>query len=145
MDNERIPEIIDQIRTLFETKLDVFMRVLEFSNLPVYQLYTLARALDQRGSVVSPTSEVDVLPGTTVTAHTSPFYVATTFYTIQNLGNEDVFFSLSSTTNVEGPEPILLSNGETRVRLAENLAPAGTFLIINNPSAATVKVRVWVE
>ncbi|GEC79464.1 hypothetical protein [Flavobacterium aquatile] len=145
VDNERIPQIIDQIRTLFDTKLDVFMRILEFSNPSMYQLYMLARALDVRGVVVAPTAEVDVAAGVTTTVHTADYYVANTLYSIQNLGDEDVFFSLSSETNVEGTAPVLLSNGETRVRLAENLANAGTFLVVNNPSMATVKVKVWVE
>ena len=45
----------------------------------------------------------------------------------------------------EGPEPVLLSGGETRSRLAENLAPAGTYLIVKNPGTLAVTVRLWVE
>lgn len=145
VDNQRIPEIIDEIRTLFETKLDVMMKVLEYANASIYQLYTLARAQDQRGSIAAPTSETIVDGNTTATVHTAKDYNPDTFYTIQNLGTETVFFSLSVETKVEGPEPVLLAGGETRVRLASNLAPAGLFLVVRNSGATSVTIKVWVE
>ncbi len=144
-DNERIPEIIDQIRTLFDTKLDVMMRVLEYSNPPLYTLYTLARAQDTRGSATAATVEKDVAASTITAIHTASTYNAATFYTIQNLGNESVYFSLSTSANAEGPSPVLLAGGATRVRLADNLAATGTHLIVHNPSAIPVKVKLWVE
>ncbi len=56
-----------------------------------------------------------------------------------------VLFNLSTTTNVEGDEKVLLNAGETRSRLAENLSPMGVFLVVNNANSVPVKVRVWVE
>ena len=145
VDNERIPEIIDQIRTLFDTKLDVMMRVLEYSNPSLYSLYTLARAQDTRGSATAATAEKEVAASTITAIHTAPAYNAAAFYTIQNLGNEAVYFSLSTSANAEGPSPVLLAGGATRVRLADNLAATGTHLIVHNPSAIPVKIKLWVE
>ncbi len=144
-DNENIPLIIDKIRTLLNDKLDVLVRTIEVSNPNMYNLYLSARAIDTNGSILRPTAEATVLSNATTTVHTAAGYSADTFYTIQNLGNETVYFSLSTTTNIEGLENVILNTGETRSRLASNLAPDGTFLVVNNPSAVGVSVRVWVE
>lgn len=144
-DNENIPLIIDQIRSLFNDKLDVLVRTIEVSNPNMYNMYNAARAIDANGSVSNPTSEVTVASKTVSTIHTATIYDADTFYTIQNMGAEGVYFSLSTTTNTEGTDPVLLDVGETRSRLASNLAPDGLFLVVNNPSLVGVKVKVWVE
>jgi len=94
------------------------------------------------GNILSPAIEKTILPNSTATASS---YDEDTFYTVQNLGSEAVFFSLSSTDNVGGSEVVLLNSGETRSRLAVNLAPSGTFLVVNNPNASAVKVKVCVE
>ncbi|WP_379968037.1 hypothetical protein [Epilithonimonas sp. UC225_85] len=144
-DNKRIPEIIDQMRTLFEEKLDVVMRSYELSNASLYNLYQSARAIDINGSASKPTVLKDILPGSLVALHHADAYSITTFYTIQNMGDQAVAFSLSTTETTEGPDPVLLSGGETRSRLAENLAAAGTYLIVKNPGTLPVSVRLWVE
>lgn len=144
-DNKKVAETIDQIRSLFTDKLDVLMRSFEVNNPSLYGLYTSARAIDVNGSAMTPTAIVDVLPASVQTVHTATGYSADTFYTVQNMGTASVLFSLSATTNVEGEEKIMLNPGETRSRLAENLAPMGVFLVVNNSSAVPVKVRVWVE
>ena len=144
-DNENIPVIIDKIRSLFNDKLDVLVRTIEVSNPNMYNLYLSARAIDVNGSVVKPTAEVTVLTKTIATVHTATSYNPDTFYTIQNLGNETVYFSLSTTTDLEGLDNVVLNAGETRSRLASNLASDGTFLVVNNPSTIGVAVKVWVE
>lgn len=144
-DNRRIPEIIDQIRTLFEEKLDVVMRSYELSNPSLYNLYNSARAIDINGSKSSPTVIKDILPGTLVAIYQSPAYDANTFYTIQNMGDQAVSFSLSTTETLEGPEPVLLSGGDTKSRLAETLAPQGIYFIVKNSGTLAVTVRLWVE
>ena len=58
------------------------------------------------------------------------------------MGTLPVQFSLLTTTDVEGPEVVVLNAGETRSRLAENLTPMGLFLVVKNLNAAPVKVRV---
>lgn len=143
-DNRRIPEIIDQIRSLFEEKLDVVMRSFELSNPSLYSLYQSARAIDVNGSS-QPTLLKDILAGTTVSIHHAAEYKKDTFYTIQNMGNQAVTFSLSTTETLEGPDPVLLSGGDTKSRLAETLAPEGTYLIVKNPGTLPVSVRLWVE
>jgi len=120
-DNRRIPEIIDQIRTLFEDKLDVVMRSYELSNASLYNLYNSARAIEINGSTSKPTVIKDILPGTLVSIYHSAAYEANTFYTLQNMGDQAVTFSLSAAETVEGTEPVLRSGGETRSRLAEIL------------------------
>ena len=145
VDTGRIPEIIDQIRTLFDTKLDVLMRLLESSNPSNYDLYTLARAQDQRGSIMAPTVAQSIEANSTKTIHTATVYDANTFYTIQNLGNEAVYFSLSSTIDTEGEDPVLLNVGETRSRLAENLSATGVYFTVKNLSAVPVALKLWVE
>lgn len=145
IDNVKVVEVIDQIRTLFDDKLDVLMRSFEVNNPTLYALYLSARAIDINGSVHAPTVIKDVLPATTVTVHTAVAYSADTFYTIQNLGSEAVTFSLSAIDNTPGVDEVLLGAGETRSRLAENLATNGTFLVVKNSSAVTAKIRVWVE
>lgn len=129
-DNRRIPEIIDEIRTLFEDKLDVVMRSFELSNASLYNLYQSARAIDINGSTSQPTVTKDILAGTLVALHHMDGYDANTFYTLQNRGDQAVTFSLSTTETTEGPEPVLLSGGETKSRLVETLAPDGTYLIV---------------
>lgn len=145
VDTSRIPEIIDQIRTLFDTKLDVLMRLLETSNPTSYDLYTLARAQDQRSSAMAPTITQIIEASSTKTLHTATIYDANTFYTIQNLGNEAVYFSLSSTIDTEGEESILLNAGETRSRLAENLSATGVYFTVKNASSVPVQLKLWVE
>ena len=144
-DNEKVVESIDQIRTLLTDKLDVLMRSFEVNNPSLFALYRSARAIDTNGSVMTPTAIVDVLATTTKTVHTATLYSPDTFYTIQNMGNEAVMFSLSATDGVEGEEKVLLASGETRSRLAENLAPSGVYLVVKNAAAVPVKIRVWVE
>ena len=145
VDTSRIPEIIDQIRTLFDTKLDVLMRLLETSNPSNYELYKLARAQDQRSSAMAPTLSSNIEANSTKTIYTASMYDANTFYTIQNLGNEAVYFSLSSTIDIEGEDPVLLSAGETRSRLAENLSATGIYFTVKNLSAVPVALKLWVE
>lgn len=144
-DNEKVVESIDQIRTLLTDKLDVLMRSFEVNNPSLFALYRSARAIDTNGSVMTPTSIVDLLANTTQTVHTATVYSPDTFYTIQNMSTEAVLFSLSATDGVEGEEKVLLSSGETRSRLAENLATTGVYLVVKNASAIPVKIRVWVE
>lgn len=144
-DNRRIPEIIDQIRTLFEDKLDVVMRSFELSNASLYNLYQSARAIDINGSASKPTIVKDVLPGTLSALHHAEAYETTTFYTIQNMGDQAITFSLSTTETSEGPEPVLLPGGVTKSRLAETMAPEGTYLIVKNAGTLPVSVRLWVE
>lgn len=144
-DNEKVVETIDQIRTLLNDKLDVLMRSFEVNNPSLFALYRSARAIDTNGSVMAPTTIVDVAATTTKTVHTASFYSPDTFYTIQNMGNEAVMFSLSATADTESEEKVLLSPGETRSRLAENLSPTGVYFIVKNASAVPVKIRLWVE
>ena len=144
-DNEKVVVTIDQIRTLLTDKLDVLMRSFEVNNPSLFALYRSARAIDTNGSVKIPTAIVDVLANTTQTIHTATAYSPDTFYTIQNMSNEAVLFSLSATDGIEGEEKVLLASGETRSRLAENLASTGVYLVVKNASAVPVKIRVWVE
>ncbi|MBC7555995.1 MAG: hypothetical protein H7195_03430 [Chryseobacterium sp.] len=138
-------DVIDQIQTLLNNKLDILMRSFEVSNPMLFGLYRSARAIDVSGSVTAPTAVVDMAPATTKTVATATAYSPDTFYTLQNMGTLPVQFSLSTTTDVEGPEVVMLNAGETRSRLAENLAPMGVFLVVKNGNAVPVKVRVWVE
>ena len=144
-DNIKVKEVFEQIGTLFNDKLDILMRSFEVNNPAIFNLYRSARALDINGSTTAPTSITDVAPTSTKTLHTATTYSPDTFYTLQNMGAEAVQFSLSATTDTEGPEVVVLNPGETRSRLAENLAPMGTFLVVKNASAIPIKVRVWVE
>jgi len=144
-DNQRVVVVLDEIRTVLIEKLDVLMRSFEVNNPSLYSLYLSARAIDVNGSVLKPTVVSEVLPETLKTVHTAGIYNPDTFYTVQNLGTETVFFSLSAVENTAGTEEVLLSAGETRSRLAENLAPSGTFFIIRNPSVAIGNVKIWVE
>lgn len=144
-DNVKVVQIIDQIRTLFADKLDVLMRSFEVNSGSLYSLYKSARAIDINGATITPTLTKEILPNTTITIHTATVYEANTFYTVQNMGTEAVRFSLSTSDNHEGAETVLLNPGETRSRLAENLAPMGVYLVVNNATAIPVKIKVWVE
>ena len=144
-DNEKVVESIDEIRSLLNDKIDVLMRSFEVNNPSLFALYRSARAIDSNGSVMTPTAIIDVLPNAIQTIHTADNYNPETFYTIQNMGNEAVLFSLSATTDAEGEEKVLLNAGETRSRLAENLAATGVYLVVKNTAAIPVKIRIWVE
>lgn len=144
-DNKRVIVVLDEIRTILIEKLDVLMRSFEVNNPNLYSLYLSARAIDVNGSVMKPTVIGELAPATLKAVHTAGTYNPDTFYTVQNLGTETVFFSLSALENTAGTEEVLLNAGETRSRLAENLAPFGTFLIIRNPGATPSNVKIWVE
>lgn len=122
-DNVKMGQTIDAIKTLLTDKLDILMRSFEVNNAPLYDLYRSARAIDINGSATTPTVTADVAPSSIKTFHTALSYNANTFYTLQNMCKETVTFSLSKTTDVEGTETVVLNAGETRSRLAENLAP----------------------
>lgn len=144
-DNIKVVDTIGLIQDLLNNKLDVLMRSFEVSNPYLYGLYRSARAIDVSGSIATPTVVEDLAPATTKTVATAAVYNADTFYTLQNMGTSPVQFSLSTVTDVEGPEIVVLNGGETRSRLAENLAPMGVFLVVKNANAVPVKVKVWVE
>jgi hypothetical protein len=144
-DNLRVAELLDQIRTVLSDKLDVLMRSFEVDSPALYDLYLSARAIDVNGSVMQPTVVSEVQPAALATVFSAPAYNANQFYTLQNLGTEAVFFSLSTVENTAGTDEVMLNAGETRTRLAENLSPSGTFLVVRNPSLLIVKVKVWVE
>jgi hypothetical protein len=144
-DNKKVVEVIDQIRTLLTEKMDVLMRSFESNSGSLYSLYKSARAIDINGAVMEPTTIAEIMSNATVTVHTAASYEAHTFYTLQNMGNEAVSFSLSTVTNQEGAETVLLNPGETRSRLAENLAPTGVYLVVKNTAEIPAKIRVWVE
>ncbi|MDI1257208.1 MAG: hypothetical protein PSV16_14030 [Flavobacterium sp.] len=144
-DNQQVVAIIASIRALFDDKLDVLMRSFAVNSPVVFSLYESARAIDANGAVEGPLATVSVPPATTMTVHTATAYDADTFYTLQNEGSGAVQFSLSDTTDHEGPDPVQLAANETRSRLASNLAPSGVYLVVNNPGSAAVMVKVWVE
>lgn len=144
-DNKRVVELLDQIRTVLNDKLDILMRSFEVDSPALYDLYLSARAIDVNGSVMQPTVVSDVQPTALATVFSAPAYDANQFYTLQNLGTETVFFSLSTVENTAGTDEVMLNAGETRSRLAENLSPSGTFLVVRNPSLFIVEVKVWVE
>jgi hypothetical protein len=144
-DNIKVGDTIDAIRALFNDKLDVLMRSFEVNNPSLYGLYNSARAIDINGSIMAPTAVVELAPATVKTVHTAKSYDADTFYTIENKGSMPVSFSLSTADNTAGSEEVLLEAGQTRVRLASNLAPMGVFLVVNNPNPVLAFIRVWVE
>jgi hypothetical protein len=144
-DNIKVTAVIDQIRTLFAEKLDILMRSFEVNSGSLYSLYKSARAVDINGAATEPTFITEILPNATATIHTAAVYEANTFYTLQNRGNEAVRFSLSAIENQEGPETVLLNPGETRSRLAENLAPMGIYLVVKNLGATPAEIKIWVE
>lgn len=144
-DNATVETVIGDIRQFLTNKLDVVMGSFEVDHAALYNLYKSARAIDVNGSVLSPTAVVDVPANTITTIYTASAYTADTLYTIENKGSKAVSFSLSTTTNAMGSTEIALPAGETRSRLAENLASAGTFLVVNNTNAEAITVRLWVE
>lgn len=144
-DNKKLLKSIDDIRSLLNDNLDVLMRSFESNQPSLYALYKSARAIDANGSTSAATTIAEVLPNSVLTAHDTKTYSPDTFYTLQNIGNESVFFSLSTSAGTEGPEVVLLNPGETRSRLADNLSAMGTFLILRNANTAPTKVKIWVE
>lgn len=144
-DNIAVVQKIDAIKTLLTGKIDVLMRGFEVNNPSLYSKYNSARAIDINGSVTAPTAVVELAPATVKTVHTAASYDADTFYTIENKGTLPVYFSLSTADNTVGSDEVLLEAGQTRVRLASNLAPIGVFLVVNNPNAVPASIRVWVE
>ncbi len=145
IDKEKVEQLIDDIRTLLNSKLDVLMRILEATNPNDYNAYLLARAQDQRSGVATPTVISTIAPNTTISIHTLAKYEDNTFYTIQNVGKEAVVFSLSDTKDTEGNEVVLLASGETRSRQAQNLSATGTHFTVKNASVIPVEVKLWVE
>lgn len=144
-DNLLVEQLLDGIRTVLNDKLDVLMRSFQVNNGVLYDLYLSARAIDVNGSIMRPMVAIDVQPTVSATVFIAPVYSANQLYTLQNLGTEAVFFSLSIEQDVAGIDEVMLSAGETRSRLAENLSPSGTFLIVRNPNLSIAKMKIWVE
>lgn len=143
-DNKQVVRIIGEIRDLFNNKLDILMRSFEINNPQLYELYLSARAIDINGSISQPTAVVEVLPNAMQEVYKTP-YKADTLFTLRNMGTEVVFFSLSQTNTSGGKEEVPLFPGETRSRLAHNLAPAGTFLMVRNPGESAAQIKIWAE
>ena len=144
-DNVTVVEVINKTRTFLIDKLDIVMRSFEVNNPSLYSMYLSARAIDVNGAIQAPTVVKTILPNTAATVHTATAYATRTFYTVQNMGGEPVNFSLSSTDNQEGTATITVNAGETRSRLAENLAPQGVYLVVKNTGLSQADVKVWVE
>lgn len=144
-DNIDVVRKIEDIRTLLTEKIDVLMRGFELTNPTLFGLYGSARAIDINGSITAPTVVAEAKPLQAVTVHKADAYDPNRFYTIENMGTMPVFFSLSTVANTVGSDEVLLEAGQTRSRLAENLALSGEFLIVNNPNNIPISVRVWVE
>jgi hypothetical protein len=144
-DNESIIETIDEIRTLLTQKLDVVMRSFQVAQKGLHDLYLSARAIDINGSVQTPTV-IDTVSGNNFKAiYIANEYVPDTFYTVQNQGSELVYFGLSVAKDQEATDWVPLNAGETRSRLASNLASSGVFFTVKNPNVATTTIRLWVE
>lgn len=144
-DNATVETVIGEIRQFLTSKLDVVMGSFEVDHADLHNLYKSARAIDINGSNLSPTVVVDVPANTITTIYTATAYTADTLYTIENKGSKAVSFSLSTVTDALGSTEIPLLAGETRSRLAENLASDGVFLVVNNTNDEAVTVRLWVE
>jgi len=145
-DNASVGDIIDDIRTLFTTKLDIVMRSFEANNASLYDLYKSARAIDVNGSVEEPTLVKEVDGGGKIsTLYKAESYSADTFYTIQNKGNAEVEFGLATADEQEADSWVKLGAGETRSRLASNLSETGTYLVVKNDNAGKINIRLWVE
>ena len=143
-DNVQVVKLLEETRNFLNQKLDVLMRVFEVDNPELHQKYLSARAIDINGPVVKPTAEVEVKPKTQQAVYEMA-YMADTLFTLRNAGTEVVFFSLSATDKAVGKEEVALLPGETRSRLAQNLAPSGSFLMVRNPGESAAPIKIWVE
>lgn len=144
VDNKQVVRVIGEIRDLFSKKLDILMRSFEINNPELYELYTLARAIDINGAMSKPTAEADVRPNAQQAVFET-VYNADTLFTLRNSGTEVVFFSLSTTDKAIGKEEVALFPGETRSRLAKNLAPSGSYLMVRNPGESSAPIKIWAE
>jgi hypothetical protein len=144
-DNTTIVETIDEMRTMLSQKLDVLMRSFQVNQSSLYDLYTSARAVDINGSAQAPTATETVLPTSLKAIHRADVYIADTFYTIQNQSSELVYFGLSTASDVEASDWVPLNAGETRSRLASNLADNGVYLMVKNTNTTAATIRLWVE
>ena len=143
-DNIQVTNLIEETKGFLTEKLDVVMRIYEVDNPVLHKLYLSARAIDVNGPVTKPTAEVAVPPREMESVHETP-YQADLRFTLVNAGNEAVFFSLSANDLEAGKIEVPLFPGETRTRLAKNLAPAGTFLMVRNPGEAAAQIKIWAE
>lgn len=146
-DTKKIELVMDAIRTHFDTKLDIMMRSFEVPNPTIYALYRDARAIDINGSSQTPDADVMLAPDEVKTVLITDSYDPDTLFTVQNIndGSGDVSFTLSTINNEKGPMPVLLLAGETRQRLASNLAPDGIYLVVQNQGTTTAHIKAWVD
>lgn len=144
VDNKQVVKIIGEMRDHFNSKLDILMRSFEVGQPELYERYKLARAVDINGSITQPTAVVEVAPKAVAQVFTAP-YKADTLFTLRNTGAEVVFFSLSAKNTEAGTTEVALFPGETRSRLAKNLAPSGTFLMVRNEGETIAPIKIWVE
>ncbi|MFY0482281.1 hypothetical protein ACI6PS_06700 [Flavobacterium sp. PLA-1-15] len=144
VDNKQVVKIIGEIKDHFSTRLDILMRSFEVNNPALYELYILARAIDVNGPVKQPTATAEVAPKAVQEVFAAP-YEGKTLFTLRNTGTDVVFFSLSAKNTEAGSTEVALFPGETRSRLAKNLAPSGTFLMVRNEGETIAPIKIWVE
>lgn len=144
-DNKKLEETLSQIRKLLSEKIDVLMRTFKSSNPRLHNLYLSARAVNAIQKAKKPTVKAEVLANSTLTVHTILGYDPTTFYTLENKGNEPVKFSLSNITNVPNDNAIVLRPKAKIARLAEYISASGRYLVIENKSDEVSNVWIWVE
>jgi hypothetical protein len=145
-ENGKLSDAIDKARMHLDSKLDVVMRVFESTDPVFYRLYLDARALDINGSTQAPTVIVPMEVGLLKALYTSKKYNPDTLFTFQNTGTAtELYISLSTNDNTEGAITLNIPAGETRQRLASNLAKDGLFLLGVNRGNEPGELKVWVE
>jgi hypothetical protein len=145
-DTLKVADIMEKTRLHLDTKLDILMRLFEVSDPYFYKTYKDARALDTNGSMQTPTAIIQLEANISKTIYVANKYVPDTLFTLQNTSSSnDIYISLSTTDNVEGSITIAIPSGETRQRIASNLANDGLYLIGSNKGSQAGELKIWVE
>jgi hypothetical protein len=145
-DNGKLSDAIDKTRMHLDTKLDVVMRVFESTDPVFYRLYLDARALDTNGSTQAPTVIAPMEIGVLKPLYPSNKYNADTLFTFQNSSEAtELYISLSIDSAMEGPNTLNIPSGETRQRLASNLAKDGLYVMGINKGTTPGELKIWVE
>ena len=140
--NVLLDTLIAQERTLINTDLRLYMGPCQNLNPTLWVKYTDAIAIDDQHGQGTPTVQGSAAPG----AHSIyiiPLYHPTSRIVFSNNGTTNVFVSLSTAANLEGPNLINSLAGVTFTRQLQNLSPSGTFVIVNNPHTAPVDFKLW--
>lgn len=132
--------------TLLRDKMDAVMGVYQATNPSLHFGYLGARSIDQTGATTAPDYMGAVLPASTTNVANIPYLAARTFE-IQNMGNTELIFALTTDPALLDGHPVTISAGSSVQRGSTNLneSELATYLILRNDDVnVSGSYKIWI-